>query len=242
MDNFLHNLRNGNNKRDRYRRPYGNNQNGGHDRYGNNQRGESHRQNVTSSEQSMNLLFEATQIIKDFLESSMENQKRTAEIAERRIKAEEKRVEAMQNIAGILENMTSVNPGTRKNSTVDSASVQEKETDFGSVVELTQNFVNSQPAAAEANEKRSPYRQERPSVNTTRELQSTLKKATLEERTGIIQTIRDFRSNSVSFKDIAQYFETNDIPTFSGKGRWYASTVANILKSEKKKAAQTEEI
>ena len=103
MDNFLYNLRNGSNKKDQFRRHHNSHQNAGNERFNKNSRPESNKQPFMSSEQSMTLLYEGVQIIRDYLESSIECQKKTVQIAERKIQTEELRVGALQSIARTLE-------------------------------------------------------------------------------------------------------------------------------------------
>ncbi len=241
MDNFLYNLRNGNNKRDRYRKHHNSHQNGSNERFSGNSRSESKQQSFMSSEQAMTLLYEGVQIIKDYLESSIECQKKTVQIAERRINTEELRVGALQSIACTLKEMSGVKTRTPRAPRQGSGPLKKKEKDLSSVIEMTQELIRSQTKRnVDENVDISSEQSHHFALSGLQ--QPVARKATPEDKSKIIQVIRDFRENNVSFKEIASHFESNGIPTFSGKGRWFASTVANILKSENKKELYAQQV
>lgn len=241
MDNFLYNLRNGSNKRDQFRRHHNSHQNGGNERFNKNSRPESNKQPFMSSEQSMALLHEGVQIIRDYLESSIECQKKTVQIAERKIQTEELRVGALQSIARTLEEMSGAKTGTPRAYRQGNGPLKKEGKDLSSVMEMTQELIRSQKKrTVDENGDISSGQSDHCALSDSQ--QPAAKKATSEDKAKIIQVIKDLRNNNVPFKEVAQYFESNGIPTFSGKGRWFASTVANILKSENKKLAYAQQV
>ena len=50
------------------------------------------------------------------------------------------------------------------------------------------------------------------------------------DREAVLAAIRSLRENGLSFSAIAARLTENDIPTFSGKGRWCGQTVHKLLK------------
>ncbi|HSM73917.1 MAG TPA: hypothetical protein VK852_04755 [Desulfobacterales bacterium] len=49
-------------------------------------------------------------------------------------------------------------------------------------------------------------------------------------RETVLAAIRSLRENGLSFSAIAAHLTENDIPTFSGKGRWCGQTVHKLIK------------
>jgi hypothetical protein len=52
------------------------------------------------------------------------------------------------------------------------------------------------------------------------------------DREPVLATIRALRENGLSFSAIAAYLTENEIPTFSGKGRWCGQTVHKLIKQQ----------
>jgi DNA-binding transcriptional MerR regulator len=50
------------------------------------------------------------------------------------------------------------------------------------------------------------------------------------DRENVLAAIRSLRENGLSFSAIAAHLTENDIPTFSGKGRWCGQTVLKLIK------------
>jgi hypothetical protein len=53
-----------------------------------------------------------------------------------------------------------------------------------------------------------------------------------ETRDVIMNIIRDMRNEGATYGQIARRLEAEQMPTFSGKGRWHAQTVHRICKTE----------
>lgn len=60
----------------------------------------------------------------------------------------------------------------------------------------------------------------------------TEKKVTDISKKKTVQLIKRLRKNGKSYGEITKHLVNKGIPTFSGKGKWHAQTVANILKSK----------
>ena len=56
------------------------------------------------------------------------------------------------------------------------------------------------------------------------------RKETPSDKAKTVQLIYDLRKSGKSLGDICKHLVENNIPTLSGKGKWFASTIANILK------------
>jgi anti-sigma factor RsiW len=52
------------------------------------------------------------------------------------------------------------------------------------------------------------------------------------EREAVIDLIIGLRQDGMTYKEIAQHLEDENIPTFSGKGAWHAQTVHKVCKQE----------
>ncbi|MDR1979906.1 MAG: hypothetical protein LBQ42_14330 [Synergistaceae bacterium] len=58
-----------------------------------------------------------------------------------------------------------------------------------------------------------------------------------EYRRTILDKIRVLREQRVTYTDIARQFNSDGVATLSGTGKWYASTISQILSKSKKTAA-----
>lgn len=58
-----------------------------------------------------------------------------------------------------------------------------------------------------------------------------VKKPATGARKKVMQTIKRLRNNGKSYGEITKYLDSKGIATFSGKGKWHAQTIANLLKS-----------
>jgi hypothetical protein len=56
--------------------------------------------------------------------------------------------------------------------------------------------------------------------------------ASVVERDAVIDLILGLRQDGMTYKEIAQHLEDENIPTFSGKGAWHAQTVHKVCKQE----------
>jgi hypothetical protein len=56
--------------------------------------------------------------------------------------------------------------------------------------------------------------------------------SSIVERDAVIDLIIGLRQDGMTYKEIAQHLEDENIPTFSGKGAWHAQTVHKVCKQE----------
>jgi Recombinase len=56
--------------------------------------------------------------------------------------------------------------------------------------------------------------------------------SSIVEREAVIDLIIGLRQDGMTYKEIAQHLEDENIPTFSGKGAWHAQTVHKVCKQE----------
>jgi hypothetical protein len=75
--------------------------------------------------------------------------------------------------------------------------------------------------------------------NTTKsEMHSPGTESTLSYATGtkytrddLLSIIKTIRKDRATYKTIAEYFRKKNIPTFSGRGEWYAQTIHRLCKT-----------
>jgi len=53
---------------------------------------------------------------------------------------------------------------------------------------------------------------------------------TLVDRDEVVELIYELREGGMTYKEIAQHLEDENIPTFSGKGAWHAQTVHKVCR------------
>jgi hypothetical protein len=51
-------------------------------------------------------------------------------------------------------------------------------------------------------------------------------------RTDVLDLIKQLRSQKMSYAKIAEHLEAHAIPTLSGRGKWYSTTVSKLLQGE----------
>jgi len=49
-----------------------------------------------------------------------------------------------------------------------------------------------------------------------------------EDEAALIKDMKKMRKKGATYKEIAHFLNTHDIPTFSNKGRWYAQSVHRL--------------
>lgn len=204
MSDYHRNNRSGHNRYDRNYRSYNNYpKKGNESSNGNMKNGSQTHSNTT--EQVTSFIREIMPVVKRFLESNSELQKKLADIAEMNIKVEERKAEAMQNIASALKLM--IHPDTPANETAEFDTFEFLDDD------ANHNQVNKTDVI-----KKQEDIPEKKKVNN-----STSQK--------LLKTILKLREEGMSFGQVAQHLTSENISTISGKGRWHASTVSSFLKS-----------
>jgi len=61
-----------------------------------------------------------------------------------------------------------------------------------------------------------------------------IKKIPKEERDKTMDLIYKMREKGATYEEVADYLETQHIPTFSNKGRWHAQTIHRLYQQRKK--------
>ena len=89
---------------------------------------------------------------------------------------------------------------------------REKKTDAASVAPIHEAV----PASPE------PFSEDSESQSTVQEM----------GRTDVLDLIKQLRSQKMSYAKIAEHLEARAIPTLSGRGKWYPTTVSKLLQSE----------
>ena len=228
MNDFLQSIRN-QSKDKRYqqnnrpRRPYDNNGNGNHhhsqqQQHHNNQQHTSgnyhhHRNNDNRNHdnhrnkyhnqrprQDHMLRDESLALIKDVLEAMATNQAQALEIKERRAIAEERKAEAIEEIAGIISSLAGAEfPAMEKVVSGIDAVAREFEEDLN--LEAKEDYFASEPEAAH---------------------DSSMDK---EE---ILDLIQKMRSEGSTYNEVAAHLTELGLPTFSGRGKWHAQTIHRL--------------
>ncbi len=238
MDNFLYNIRNNSNKRfDRTRKDYRGHNNNRDRNSGNMRKEKSQRKENTISDESFSLLTETVQAIKTFLKSSIAHQKHMADLEERIVRSQELTANSMAMIASSFTNQDiPVLEKYELSQSVDNNSIFENNEAIDSIIGLTQEFLNTEsPEMGHEESKAFDHIAECTEGNK----ETADKETTLFDRKDLIETIKQLRDNNMSFKKIAEYFDTEKISTFSGKGKWHATTISNLLKESQESPSYT---
>lgn len=189
MSEFLHQLRNGNDKRySRKRRQYDGNQNVLYDRRANR---EPRRAAQQDAEQTVNVFHEMAESIRDLLETIIENQ-------ERQIITETRKADALDRLAEAFLDF----PGMP----LKKEQVAEEDT----VEEDTVESVAEEPPV----KKRKRVSRKKNDPNRIR----------------VFEIIDNMRQENATYHEIALQLEEEDLPTFSGRGKWHAQTVHRLCK------------
>lgn len=61
------------------------------------------------------------------------------------------------------------------------------------------------------------------------EIQSVIR-PTEDDRKRVVQIIKEMRAQGITYDQIARHLEKENVPTFSGKGRWHGQTVNKLCK------------
>ena len=63
---------------------------------------------------------------------------------------------------------------------------------------------------------------------TVEELEKTEMKSSADEKRDIIRIMKKLRKKGGTYKEIAQFLNENNVPTFSNKGHWHAQTIHRL--------------
>lgn len=181
MSEFLHQLRNGNDKRfSRKRRQYDGNQNVLYDRRVNREQPRRNAQRSNDADQSVGIPYDMLESIKDLLETIAENQ-------ERQIITETRKADALEKLVELLDNLPTI-PGPVK------------------VEEVIEEIIE----APVKKRKRASRKKDDPN------------------RIRVMEVIETMREKNATYHEIALQLQEEDLPTFSGRGKWHAQTVHRL--------------
>jgi hypothetical protein len=209
MDDFLHKLRSNNKRFDNNSRQHNNQQKNSFERQSRSRRHEGFGKNI--SDKLFDILGEILPDIKYFLEENTRRHQQMLAIEEHRVVLEEQQIQAFHSIATSIARLAG---NSTQNSSAGSPSMHEEQNVVESPVDssMAQENIQTKDAASMAS---SPQKQRAP-LNLGRK--------------EVMNLIMALRKEGQSFKQVAVYLGEQNIPTFSGKGRWHAPTVANLLK------------
>ncbi len=207
MDDFLYNLRRETDKRNR-RQQGGQQQYRGPDRRGMKDQRRNFPRRNDASEQLAELLPE----IKSLLETLNENQKKL-------VATEKRKTMTLENIAASLRMMSgndqAIEAVAEEIAPVDPVEAQSEESDTAEAISESQPDEESfEPDTESIKPDAEDSQEELPRSN-----REDIRKIALE-----------LREKGKTYKEIAQYLDDENIPTFSGKGGWHAPTIHKLCK------------
>ncbi len=208
MDDFLHRLRSNSKRFDNNSRQHNNQHKNSFERQNRSRRHEGFGKN--RSDKLLDLLGEILPDIQYFLEENTRRHQQMLAIEEHRVAIEEQKIQVLHSIAASIARFAG-------NSTENSSA--------GSLMHEEENIVESPPDSSMA--------QENIQTKGTASMASSPQKQKAPFNLGrkeVINLIIALRKEGKSFKQVAVYLEEKNVPTFSGKGKWHAPTVANLLK------------
>ncbi len=219
MNDFIHKVRNSNKRFDQNNRKYNPNQENGFERKSGPPR-RSGGYNKTINDQLLDLVCEILPDIQYFLEENTRRNQFMFEIEEQKVLIEEQKALSMQSIADSLARMDGQMPQNK--------SLTQNKSLNRSSAEKDLNVVEFPVEADIETENDLSAMQTWPNMQTTGK--NPQHSAPDVSRDDVITMIRTLREDGKSFKQVALFLEEENIPTFSGKGRWHAPTIANLLK------------
>ena len=98
---------------------------------------------------------------------------------------------------------------------------------FKDIVALLQSFSGitlPQPAPDQITHQN----QDSDSVNPIKSLENTEMKSSADEKRDVIKIMKKLRKKGGTYKEIANFLNENNIPTFSNKGHWHAQTIHRL--------------
>ncbi len=209
MDDFLHKLRSNNKRFDNNSRQHNNKHKNSFERQNRNRRHEGYGKN--RSDKLFDIIGEIIPDIQYFLEENTRRNQQMLEIEEHRVAIEEQKIQALHSIA---TSITQLAGNATKNSSTGSSIMNGEE----SIVEFPPD-----PSMAQKNIQ----------TKGADSMASSLQKQKVPFNMGredVMNLIIALRKEGNSFKQVSLYLEEQNVPTFSGKGKWHAPTVANLLK------------
>lgn len=206
MDDFLHNLRNGNTRRyDRPRRTYDGNQYSKHD----NRRGSGNRPYPNNRGM---MDPETAAAIRKSLEDISENQHRVIAVQERRAAAEERKADILESLGETLAALVE-----RLGSAVATAAPA------GTAVTLPAAETPCEPPVAAPDPP--ALLDDHPSASDD---PAPIERAVMT-REQLVAMIKALRADGMSYEKIANHLEENKVGTLSGRGTWRGQSVHRLF-------------
>lgn len=215
MDDFLHNLRNGNQRRyDRPRRTYdGNQYNKQDNRRGGNNRPYSNNRSMIDNE--------TLTAIRKSLEDIGENQHRMIAVQERRAAAEERKAGALEalseSLAQLVRQPVAAVPSPQPpaaSEPVPAATDAQSEARTAPAAPETSARTDSETATG------TPPAESHAAPPATR---------TSRTRDQLVAMIKALRNDGMSYEKIANHLEENNVGTLSGRGQWRGQSVHRLF-------------
>ena len=226
-------------------------------RNGNMQRPARQNSQNNTNDQAAALSTATTEAILTLVKTIAVNQELLTDIQKRRIAAEERKANALENIAEYLLSL-SIPLEQKKDEIHSDESFQEDEiisdndvfkTGIETKYGLKQAEFNSQQArkqpeveviketktlASEKAQIKKDIHKKKISKITKETTQNTpVKNKSILSREDAMDTINRMREQGSTFNQIAQYLIDTGQPTFSGKGKWHAQTIHRLLQKQK---------
>jgi hypothetical protein len=150
---------------------------------------------------SQEMMTEMVPEVKALLTKIEEGQKKMIEVTERNTAAQERQAEVLETMAIILQRLVAAAPDTA--------------TIVGPITFAPEVEVEAEVAV----ERDTDERVEEKMVLSAR-----------VDRDEVVALIFELREGGMTYKEIAQRLEDENIPTFSGKGAWHAQTVHKVCR------------
>ncbi len=199
---------------------------------------------------------ETVETILTFIETATKNQELLFSTQERRIIAEERKADALEDIAGYLRYM--VAPSMQEEAPTYAEEDLPKEHPHTHVAPMeTENFFEEEalpeiktkepepPAVKKTTPRRkiikkaaaTPKKEKIKILKRTKAqkiaAKNQIKKEGLLSREEVMKTIYDMRNDGATFDQVAKHFVKLGQPTFSGRGEWHAQTVHRLCNKRK---------
>lgn len=152
---------------------------------------------------SQEMMTEMVPEVKALLTKIEEGQKKMIEVTERNTAAQERQAEVLETMAVILQRLVAAAPDTA--------------TIVGPIAFAPEVEVEAEVAVAV--ERDTDERVDEKMVSSAR-----------VDRDEVVALIFELREGGMTYKEIAQRLEDENIPTFSGKGAWHAQTVHKVCR------------
>ncbi len=216
-------------------------------RSGNMQRPGNGRQNYQSnSGEKISLLSpETVDTIVSLIRMMTTNQELLLDVQERRVAAEERKANALENIAAYFSALSAQDDlQTEDGEMVMDDSFHEEEEKFSaepSLLDDSTEFCSESKQDTPQNNIRKTINSGTTATEKKEKSSDTPSEVSLDKkvlsREDAMETIYRMRDQGATFNQIAEYFIEIGQPTFSGKGKWHAQTIHRLMQKQKQSEA-----